>query len=171
MDELQAWAASLPPHEETAPMDKIDTSTALLPCPFCGGDDLYFPHGTDPAVIECSGCGARSGVPDDQTKAEATAKWNRRALVPALIAERDDLRALVAELQSGQTYRYIGKDGKSVLARTLEDERDDLRAKLDAAVDGLGRISAHYTDTGLAAKHMGAIARAIIAKIKGADHE
>ena len=29
-------------------------------------------------------------------------------------------------------YRYIGKDGKTVLARDLEDERDALRARLEA---------------------------------------
>ena len=53
----------------------------LKPCPFCGGTDLYWPHGTDPAIIECGGfgCGARSGVPDEQTEAAAIAAWNRRA--------------------------------------------------------------------------------------------
>lgn len=56
--------------------------TELLPCPFCGNMDLYWPHGTDPAVIECggrNGCGARSGVPDKQTDADAIYLWNRRA--------------------------------------------------------------------------------------------
>ena len=42
-------------------------------------------------------------------------------LIKALAAERD-------ALQSAQSYAYIGKDGKTVLARDLEDERDDLRA-------------------------------------------
>ncbi len=43
----------------------------------------------------------------------------------------DDIDALADErdaLQSTQSYTYIGKDGKPVLARDLEDERDDLRA-------------------------------------------
>ena len=64
-------------------MTLIDKAEALFPCPFCGGDDLYFPHGTDPAMIECSGCGARSGVPDERTEAAAIAAWNRRAALPA----------------------------------------------------------------------------------------
>ena len=43
------------------------------------------------------------------------------------------LEAQVAEYQKGQTYRYIGKDGKSILARDLEDDRDNLRAHVAAA--------------------------------------
>jgi hypothetical protein len=34
-------------------------------------------------------------------------------------------------------YRYIGKDGKPVLARDLEDQRDDLQAKLAKALAAL----------------------------------
>jgi hypothetical protein len=40
----------------------------------------------------------------------------------ALLAERDALRA-------AQSYTYIGKDGKPILARDLEDERDALEAE------------------------------------------
>jgi hypothetical protein len=32
-------------------------------------------------------------------------------------------------------YRYIGKDGKPILARDLEDQRDELQVKLTKAVD------------------------------------
>ena len=32
-------------------------------------------------------------------------------------------------------YRYIGKDGKPILARNLEDQRDELQVKLTKAVD------------------------------------
>ena len=65
--------------------DEAAGGVELLPCPFCGGTDLYWPHGTDPAVIECggkNGCGARSGVQDEQTEARAAAAWNRRAPSP-----------------------------------------------------------------------------------------
>lgn len=34
-------------------------------------------------------------------------------------------------------YRYIGKDGKPILARDLEDQRDDLQAKLTKALTAL----------------------------------
>jgi Lar family restriction alleviation protein len=67
-----------------------DERVELLPCPFCGGVDLYWPHGTDPAVIKCggkNGCGAESGVQDgedgEQTEALAVAVWNRRAALAA----------------------------------------------------------------------------------------
>lgn len=63
--------------------EKMRKASALLSCPFCGGTDLYFPHGTDPAIIKCGGkdgCGAESGIPDEQSEAAAVAAWNRRAL-------------------------------------------------------------------------------------------
>lgn len=34
-------------------------------------------------------------------------------------------------------YRYIGKDGKPILARDLEDQRDELQAKLAKALAAL----------------------------------
>ena len=52
----------------------------LKPCPFCGGSELYMPHGTDPAYIKCGGhgCGAQSGIPVEQTEEDALKLWNRR---------------------------------------------------------------------------------------------
>ena len=49
----------------------------------------------------------------------------------ALASERDALR---------DQYTYIGKDGKSVLARDLEDERDKLRQQLAEARNALAAI-------------------------------
>jgi hypothetical protein len=49
--------------------------------------------------------------------------WRAKlSIFDTLIAERDALRA-------AQSYTYIGKDGKPILARDLEDERDALRAE------------------------------------------
>lgn len=42
------------------------------------------------------------------------------------------LRAQLAEWQASQTYRYIGRDGKPVLARDLEDRADTAEAQLAA---------------------------------------
>ena len=39
--------------------------------------------------------------------------------------------AELVEIRSKQTYRYIGKDGKMILARDLEDQRDALSAELE----------------------------------------
>ena len=40
------------------------------------------------------------------------------------------LSAALTKLQQAQTYRYIGKDMKTVLARDLEDQRDEALAAL-----------------------------------------
>ena len=37
-------------------------------------------------------------------------------------------------------YRYIGKDGKPILARELEDQRDELQVKLAKAVNVLQEL-------------------------------
>lgn len=46
--------------------------------------------------------------------------------IAVLRAERDTLKTKL----EAQTYTYIGKDGVPVLARTLEDERDTLKARV-----------------------------------------
>ena len=47
------------------------------------------------------------------------------------------LRAQLADWQAAQGYRYIGKDGKPVLARDLEDQRNALRAQVEALTEAL----------------------------------
>lgn len=69
--------------------------------------------------------------------------------IEALLAERDALRA-------AQSYTYIGKDGKPVLARDLEDERDALEAEnqrwRDVAKWYDGTVEKHVTPTGKPAR-------------------
>lgn len=60
-------------------------------------------------------------------KDEPPVDWHKR--VQELLSERDALRKAV------DSYSYIGRDGKMVLAKDLEDERDALRAQLQAARD------------------------------------
>lgn len=76
----------------------------LLNCPFCGGTELYWPHGTDPAIIECggNGCGARSGVPGEQQESEAIALWNTRTPDPAQI-RADALQEAAALMEVAAT--------------------------------------------------------------------
>lgn len=45
----------------------------------------------------------------------------------------------IEKILAAQSYTYIGTDGKPVLARDLEDERDALRARLDEA-ERVGRL-------------------------------
>ncbi len=54
-------------------MPDKETLREVLPCPFCGSDDIRFFYAPD-SWYECQGCGARSGMhtcPDHY--------WNRRA--------------------------------------------------------------------------------------------
>lgn len=60
--------------------------TELLPCPFCGGEDLETDHirtydvdHPDVYEVHCVECGGRGG--EGWTEAEAIAAWNTRAAV------------------------------------------------------------------------------------------
>lgn len=153
MTETEAWAASLPPHTEIAQMDKIDTSTAAIDKLMDGvtpGPWSLFNYQRGRILSVCIG---------------DRANGQRPCIIDSGGFDSTDLKAK----ENVANARFIA--AARALVPALSAENADLRAKLDAAVDGLGRISAHYTDTGLAAKHMGAIARATIAKIKGSDHE
>ena len=75
------------------------------------------------------------GLSDSDATAIQTANAALIALAPSLAATVIALTATVEALRSAQTYRYIGRDGKSVLARDLEDRVDDLRAQLAASVE------------------------------------
>ena len=116
---------------------------ALLPCPFCGGTELYWPHGTDPAIIQCGGfgCGARSGIPDEQTEDAGLAKWNCRALAPEdAIAEVAKLReevkhknGVIARLLTEAGHLDHARNNEQAMAVEAASERDRLAAELAAA--------------------------------------
>lgn len=55
----------------------------LLPCPFCGGDDLIIVGGPvedDWCAVSCLGC--MTVGPHNYTDPHAIAAWNRRAPAP-----------------------------------------------------------------------------------------
>ena len=63
----------------------------------------------------------------------------------ALAAAADALESGQAALQDfkdNQHYQYIGRDGKTVLARTMEDRAEAAEAKLEKAIDAL-RSNSH----------------------------
>jgi hypothetical protein len=66
-------------------------------------------------------------------------------------------------------YRYIGKDGKPVLARDLEDQRDELQDKLTKAVSALRWVVTAKGLTDPTEYGYGAIkhARVVLEEIKG----
>ena len=70
----------------------------LLPCPFCGGEDLEIDHAPtydvrhpDVYEVHCVECGGRGG--EGWTEAEAIAAWNTRAEM-----SHEDLLILLDEL-------------------------------------------------------------------------
>lgn len=87
-----------------------DTITALLPCPFCG----------DPMVLWDFNTHARHSNHDAKCPLSHHAirldQWNRRALVPALSAERDDMRAKVAALLEASA--TFAKDVRDLIANS-----------------------------------------------------
>ena len=115
--------------------DEAAGGVELLPCPFCGGTDLYWPHGTDPAVIECggkNGCGARSGVQDEQTEAHAAAAWNRRSPSPRDQACSAMLAALIEVVAADTSHANV------LLAysadRSARDWKESYRKSMDRRI-------------------------------------
>lgn len=85
--------------------------------------------------------------------------------IEALLAERDALRA-------AQSYTYIGKDGKPVLARDLEDERDALEADNQRLRDALIRIEdLTQHNMGMSAADETCVNREASAALKGDSHD
>jgi len=79
------------------------------------------------------------------TLTQAVSGWIRiKSLerVPRLEYIRADI---LADWQASQGYRYIGKDGKPVLARDLEDERDAAQAEI-AKLRGQNAKCREYID-------------------------
>lgn len=67
-------------------LEPIDTSTtALLPCPFCGGSAEFVPYKSDGLTLKCTALGCvqrnqrtlRYGI--DSLRASMTKHWNTRA--------------------------------------------------------------------------------------------
>lgn len=121
-------------------MGDIDTSREAVERLLDGvteGPWLYRPgHYDDWGVVkaqDCQICQARH--PDrleskvlSEYRANGLDPWEANArfiaaareLVPALLARAEAAEAKLADWQASQHYRYIGKDGKPVLARDLE---------------------------------------------------
>jgi Lar family restriction alleviation protein len=98
-------------------MSALVQSVVLLPCPFCGGSDVYIdraPNG-QPDWVQCDGCGAHgpySGEPND-TDAAVSSAWNRQR-------EHDwnaAARAAIVELLDA--YRTLDRDRLSKALKGL----------------------------------------------------
>ena len=69
----------------------------------------------------------------------ATEKLYDQSYVDAI---RDTLSAQLTALQRAQPYNYIGRDGKAVLARDLEDRVEHAEAQLTAALAAVEQAEA-----------------------------
>ncbi len=95
-------------------MTLIDKAEALLPCPFCGGDDMIILNGPvedDWCTVSCEKCHARG--PIDYTDPHAIAAWDRRALpargvvVRPLVWQFEQEDVQVANTSARHQYRVI----------------------------------------------------------------
>lgn len=71
------------PNSEDSFGSSLTDEIALLPCPFCGGDELSHGHSYPPALgnVECHSCDMTIF---GETEAKAIEKWNlRTSPVPA----------------------------------------------------------------------------------------
>ena len=76
-------------------MTANNPSVELLPCPFCGGNDLR--QGQDDFgwyQVYCSSCG---GCIEDSIPHKAIAAWNRRAFTEPACGEVEELMPTVYE--------------------------------------------------------------------------
>jgi Lar family restriction alleviation protein len=108
--------------------------TELLPCPFCGSDNIrILSNGIGDYFAVCYadedsfGCGARSSDFKCESKEQAIAAWNRRAApeAPSEAAARgaQSLGWILDELRNGEATDHD-------IARRLVDAEPDIRAAL-----------------------------------------
>lgn len=68
----------------------------LLPCPFCGSNEVYLNSGVS-RYIECSGCCAE-GPWNDESDEQAITAWNTRTLARSAVEQTEEVRDVVGYL-------------------------------------------------------------------------
>jgi hypothetical protein len=108
--------------------EQLDMSAAALDIDE-DGDIYHLPSGTFGNLVALPARNEKYEVMHPDIFFEMVNRFNGWL---ALSAELTPQRAERDALQQAQTYRYIGKDGKSILARDLEDQRDAALARVEA---------------------------------------
>lgn len=105
-------------------------------CPWCGPmrGHCGYTLGRFGTRVSCFSCDAMGPIgPDQQT---ALAHWNAWAVrfrdAQGLSKALKEAEDKLAEWQAAQHYSYIGRDGKRVLARDLEDRLEQAETQLAA---------------------------------------
>jgi Lar family restriction alleviation protein len=100
----------------------VPQASALLPCPFCGSNDIERSNSGDPHRTAfwtcCNECGTSTGEGGVYSQDQADARWNRRASqAPAAIAEPASPAVSGAELPA-LTDSAIDKESSAYLHRS-----------------------------------------------------
>lgn len=107
-------------------------AVALLPCPFCGGDDVIARETHDgpvrPVEVICRECGAQSDIYDDADK--AIAAWNRRAAIAADPGRKAMVEALerfhaAYESEDSQAHADLMNEANDLMLSALSRARGE----------------------------------------------
>ena len=74
-------------------IEGFEPSNKLLPCPFCGGDNLGFYHNhlfRDGYEVRCYDC--HFGLQESRTKEEAIKQWNTRKPMERIVERVEEAR-------------------------------------------------------------------------------
>lgn len=92
----------------------------VMPCPFCGDDDLLgTSNGQECYYIECNGCGC-SG-PAMSNVSDATTAWNTRTPDPRITKLVEAIRTPIGECDMDQSDNDVLSDRVKVLEAHIEN--------------------------------------------------
>jgi Lar family restriction alleviation protein len=113
----------------------------LKPCPFCGGEAVYYIDHTTECCdsVYCQTCGAAVSDFDlEGPQGSCVELWNRRAPDPALIAEavareREEIATMI------ETHIYSTNNGERMLSKARIGVSDQHHATIAAAIRTRGQ--------------------------------
>lgn len=88
-----------------------DTETPLKPCPFCGGDTLFWGQVRDGKSLSCKTCGVgfTQFYGRDDIKERLARLWNTRAAMQPTVADME--AALIAAKELADAVDFVNEGG------------------------------------------------------------